>query len=468
MTNNHGMKEQHGCKAMGKRRGSDANNEGRFGRMFPKLPALYVDPELLVMLGAEDGPMDAGKAGDGESTTIPMGFIFLGQFIDHDITLDTTSSVDRANDPTATQNFRTPCLDLDCIYGDGPEATPMLYATDGKTLLTGSEDKAALAYHDLQRNRDGRAIIGDPRNDENRILSQLQLAFIRFHNAVVKKYPDQSFEDIHKTVKWHYQWIVVNDFLKVMVGSKLVRDIFANGRRFYHPSDRPFIPIEFSTAAFRFGHSLVPQQLRVKAGKNLVNLFGTALGKGFQALQSHDQVVEWDVFFAIENGNGKLQLAEQLNPKLARSLINLKDEIVGPDATPEERSLATRNLRRGQSFKLPSGESVARLMKAHGIETDISPVINRIKADTAAAGIPMGEDSTPLWYYILTEAAVLGKEGQPGEGLGPVGGRIVAEVLLGLLECDPTSYLGEAPNWLPFLAGTNEFTMADLLQISGS
>ena len=100
---------------------------GRFGEMFPDLPRLISDPADLHAAGRINGPMNEGQHGKIGSTTTPLGFVFLGQFIDHDITLDVTSSFDRLNDPQATKNFRTPTLDLDCIYGAGPEASRHLY-----------------------------------------------------------------------------------------------------------------------------------------------------------------------------------------------------------------------------------------------------------------------------------------------------------------------------------------------------
>ena len=171
---------------------------GRFQRLFPETSFTISDPDpAFTAVGAPAGPMDSG-ASTASTTNVPLGLIYLGQFIDHDITLDITSSLDRMNDPDATENFRTPALDLDCVYGDGPEANPHLYDRDGEYLATGADGTAfvhqSVAYkgHDLCRNPHGTAIIGDPRNDENRVISQLQLAFLRFHNAVMKKIKDND------------------------------------------------------------------------------------------------------------------------------------------------------------------------------------------------------------------------------------------------------------------------------------
>lgn len=446
---------------------NDPQHEGRFGRVFPQLNSCYTSPNDLKSLGAPNGPMDGGKARNA-SNTIPMGFVFLGQFIDHDITLDTTSALDRVNDPNATSNFRTPSLDLDCIYGAGPEASAFLYR-DGAYLLT-AKDGTGLASqnpthsaNDLVRNSGGTAIIGDPRNDENRIVSQLQLAFINFHNKVadhIKSTEGLSghdlFEKARETVTWHYHWIIINEFLPLIVGKPLVNRILGSGRQFYKPQNSPFIPIEFAAAAYRFGHSLAPQKLKVKKSQSHdFELFGGTLGFGFSPITDDKQVVEWDALFNV-NAADPAQTTDKMDAKLPSDLLNL------PFIRTGENSLATRNLLRGQSFLLPSGENVA---KAIGVpQTDIDKVLAHINGNIGTIDLSNG---IPLWYYILSEAECIGREdasgNQPGEGLGQVGATIVAETLIGLIELDSTSFFSLNRNWLPTLSSTGSFTMADLV-----
>jgi hypothetical protein len=133
------------------------------------------------------------------------------------------------------------------------------------------------------------------------------------------------------------------------------------------------------------------------------------------------------------------------------------------DGTPADKSLATRNLLRGNAYRLPSGEQVARLMlerKVSGLRDDmIEAVTDRVRAITqvAVAGTgtePMTGDGSPLWLYLLAEGEVIGRADgvgghDPGEGLGPVGARIVAEVIIGLIELDERSYFGGNGNWVP-------------------
>lgn len=463
----HGMKPQHGIMAMCEK---DDHNEGRFGRLFPGLPPLYTKPSELKKLGAQNGPMDGGKARN-DSQSIPMGMVFLGQFIDHDITLDTTSRLDKVNDPNAIFNFRTPALDLDCVYGLGPEATNFLFK-DGVSLLTGKDGTALASQaqnhrdNDVARTSTGTAIIGDPRNDENRVISQLQLAIINFHNHVVAhlQAADPSlthgalFEKANEEVRWHYHWMILNEFLPTMIGAPLVQEIMSDGRKLFTPH-KGQIPIEFSAAAYRFGHSLAPQKLKVrKAQTHDFELFGGTLGFGFQPISDDKQIIEWEVLFNIDAT--PFQTTDKLDTKMPTDLLALPFIPAG-----SENSLATRNLLRGQSFLLPSGEKASQ---AAGIDQAIiDKVTAHVKGNTTGIDLSNG---TPLWYYILAEAECIGRNdvggNNPSEGLGPLGGRIVGETLIGLMELDTTSFLSVDRNWTPNLTTSGDFTMKDLLTFS--
>lgn len=427
---------------------------GRFARLFQHLPPLYVDPLVLHEVGKPGGKME-DKGAPNLTDHTAAGLIFFGQFVDHDITLDDSSSLTASNDPTATENVRTPTLDLDCVYGDGPGGHPYLYGNGG-TLLTGADYPPSqlpnwLNQDDLPRTPTGTAIIGDPRNDENRIISQMQLGFLRFHNTVVGS--GKSFEEARRIVRWHYQWIVVNEFLRTICGSWVVDDILANGRKVYRPeclgAREPFIPIEFATAAYRFGHTMIPQQVRVKVGgpQHVILDPSSALGKGFEPVTNPAGVVEWAAM--LDSGNGQYERAGEVDAKLAKALLALSFNPPGPT------SLAVRNLLRAQSFLVPSGEQVAAAMIEAGAAGIEPAMIEAVRA--AGKNLGFGK-ATPLWVYVLLEGKVIGRldegaQGQKkfskGEGLGPVGARFVAEVILGLLELDPRSFLGSNRNWSP-------------------
>src|SRR4051794_34955442 len=220
--------------------------EGRFGRLFRTLPGFTPSSEPLTALAARMlEPPDPGDQGgdedEGLDGPIPAGYTYLGQFIDHDITFDPVSSLQRQNDPDGLHDFRTPRFDLDSVYADGPNNNPFLYDPDvdgGKTtFLTGvnANGEADLSRNSLPNDPGnglprGRALIGDPRNDENVIVGQLHLLFVHFHNKVVEKLKldginlegDALFEEAQRQVRWHYQWIIVNDFARRVCGDPVI------------------------------------------------------------------------------------------------------------------------------------------------------------------------------------------------------------------------------------------------------
>lgn len=452
--------------------GHTARDGDRFGRLFPDLSPLYTPPGELRSLGRADGPMDGGTTAN-RTESVPVGQLFFGQFIDHDITLDVTSSFSEVADPQSVPNTRTPTLDLDNLYGMGPEASPFLYVGeepfDGVKLLSGedgtaADQKEAHADEDLWRAPNGRAVIGDHRNDENRILSQLHLAMVRFHNAVAQELyetedleEEELFEETRKIVRWHYQYVVVEDTLPALCGQAVVDEIQRRGRKFYCPrSETPYIPIEFAAAAYRFGHSMMPQKVQVQRGEDAFRLYGRTFGHGFEPLDDDDAVVDWNELTETD-ADRNVQTAEELDTQLASVLLDLPfiDGI---------SSLASRNLLRGQTFQLPSGEQTARRMGRPEDE------IERVREAAQQMSNPAADLSggTPLWYYILVEAEHLGREDEPGhfesgEGLGPVGGRIVAETLYGIIEEDDRSFLASNRNWDPVTDGVGVETLGELL-----
>jgi hypothetical protein len=475
-------------------------DSGRFGRLFGNLPPFAADtPEIraaLLEIGKPGGIMDAkDKLSEGpvkliteenlskknpNNLTLTAGFTFLGQFLDHDMTFDPTSSLERQVDPEHISNFRTPTLALDNIYGAGPGGSPHLYdqSAAGQGIKFLLEESGTPGKRDVPRNSQKVALIGDPRNDENLIVSQLQVAFLSFHNVVVDHVkaqikltkPDRIFAEAQRLVRWHYQWIIVHEFLKKTCGAAVVDDVLANGRKFYKWHNEPFIPVEFSVAAYRFGHSQVRPSYRA-------NFTGNPNGQPFFAMiftptpsdpmdpddlsggcRSPRRFIDWPTFFDF--GDGNVRPNKKIDSILSTALFKLPGSVVpNPDAKTNPASLAQRNLLRHLTFSLPSGQRVAQAM---GL-----PALRRSDlADLQPYGM---DDRTPLWFYILREAAVL----ENGERLGPVGGRIVAEVFLGLIQGDGESYLSQDPDWQPSLptidpARTGDaFLIIDLLRFAG-
>jgi hypothetical protein len=432
---------------------------GKYSRMFPHLHSLQATETAILALGKAGASMDAGAELesdelDKDNPRIPAGFPIFGQFIAHDITADRSLLQHHAR-TGQLRNFRTPCLDLEGIYGAGPTGNPYLYdADDADKFLIGVNDQGR--PNDVPRNQQGRALVGDPRNDVHLPISQLHLAFLKFHNAVVdhlrrRSVPAQDiFSQAQQEVQWHYQWIVVNEFLPLSVGAPLVEAILTEGTRFYHPAGEVAIPVEFADAAYRFGHSQIRTTYRLNSWATGCIFPDCAGGRAVP----EQQVIDWHYFFAID-ADVPPQSSRRIDAQLAHSLIDLPTSVVGETEIPELHSLACRDLLRAHALDLPSGETIARAM---GV-----PVLTGDEVGLHALGWASNE--TPLWYYLLREAKVRTN----GEYLGDVGGRIVAEVLIGLLLRDPDAYLNAEPAWRPVLPSEREgqFTMADLLQFAG-
>lgn len=461
----------------------DGNGRGgHFGRMFGFLP---VDPPSAEALADLAGGMRR-VAGEQQNRGIPAGHTYLAQFVDHDITFDTTSQFERDNDPDTLPNARTPRLDLDSVYGAGPVDAPFLYdwsdASHGgaRLLVDDNRDDPQLATFDLPRNRPGRALIGDPRNDENLIVSQLHALVLRFHNKVVDAlhaaapHPDGMalFETARRAVRHRYQSIVLHELLPRLLGRP------AAERRFYDWRGPPFIPVEFSAAAYRFGHSIVrgdyvlndPSDPSGSPRSVAILARDAAAGEldhlgGFRRVPRALQI-QWKHFFATSGDTAPqpaMLIDEHLSPPLYRLPVaftrDLPADAIAPDGTT---SLALLNLRRGRALALPAGADVARAL---GLEP-LAP--ERLFEDRGMRLQPGFEAelaaATPLWFYILREAQQLGGR---GKHLGPVGGAIVGEVLTALVELDPDSFLHGDPVDVPGLAPAGEdFAMADLVRFA--
>ncbi len=444
-------------------------HEGRFGRMF-RLPPFVPSRERIAEIAARMVEDREETNENADNPAIPAGYTYLGQFIAHDLTFDPVSSLARQNDPDALTNFRSPRFDLDCVYGRGPADDPFIYdkrVNRADMLLVGHHDDE----DDLPRNEQDVALIGDPRNDENIFVSQLQLTILKFHNEVVRHVRDHpqrkrgsetTFEAAQRIVRWHYQWLVVHDYLRRVVGTSMLESVIdETGSRprvnleHYHPkSHNPFMPVEFSVAAYRFGHSQIRPEYQLNSLVGPLPVFrpGSVTADplshfgGFRILPAF-WTIEWARFFNVDGaGKNALQMSRRIDTKLSPPLKRLPDEIGGTQS-----SLIERNLLRGARLLLPSGQAVAEAVGAEALST-------------AELDLP-GGGPAPLWYYILREARVQAN----GRRLGEVGGRIVAETFIGLLQRDPSSYLRHNPRWKPFLPSPKpgEFTMPDLIAFSG-
>lgn len=410
--------------------------------MFPELPAARFDDDRLLALGSEGSICDGGAC-DTESR-IEAGQPFFGQYLAHDLTAD-RSPLRVHGDINTLRNARTPRANLEVLYGAGPVGAPYLYdqADPAKLLL-------AVGGRDLPRNQQGMALIGDPRNDVHAFMTGLQVAFIGAHNGLVDRLradgvPEpELFDDARRALIWHYQWIILNDFLPELVGNAMTASVLQDGLRFYHLTGDPFIPVEFADAAYRYGHSQIKGDYQLQQGGPRFPVFPDLAG--FRPL-APKHVIDWSLLFDLP-GHAPAQRAKPIDGQLPTSLIRLPESITGVVAVSAYRSLAARDLQRGMGTGLPSGEAVARAVGAPALTHQ----------ELALGG---WTDETPLWLYILREAAVRGG----GDHLGDVGGRIVAEVVIGIIRTDPESYLSNDPSWRPTLPShePGSFKIRDLL-----
>lgn len=464
---------------------------GSFVRIFDGPPFAEASDALtaaLVEVGRPGGIMDAADpldVGPIRLITEPelspnnldnpahtAGTTFMGQFLDHDVTSDAGSPLGVPSPASASQNLRSARFDLDSVYGGGPERSPQLYDSDrrgrGRFLV-----ESGGQFEDVPRSDNGTAIIADGRNDENLIISGLQAAFLLFHNAVLDDLPRGDgrgrrggFTEARQLVRWHYQWLILHQFLPQFVGQDMVDDVLRNGRQWF-TTDVGRVPLEFQGAAYRFGHSMVRPSYRANlAGDDGEPFFGFVFDADEMGDPDPDDLtgrrraprrfIGWQTFFDF--GDGEVKPNKRIDTSISTPLFNLPTSTVSSPAGEPlgPLSLPTRNLLRHITWALPSGQHIAQEMGSFVLSAADLSDIGDIEPTLAT--------STPLWFYVLREADVFAD----GLHLGPVGGRIVAETFLALLQNDPTSYLAAEPGWTPTLASAgDDFTMTDLLTIAG-
>ena len=463
----------------------------RFGKMFPRLDPFRPPDQALIDLGRamrEALPENPAL----ENSEIPAGFTYLGQFVDHDLTCDETRNFPVQDDLELIKQARTPTLDLDSLYGEGPKRQPDLYDPSlppsearfrfGTTVPT--PDANVALPNDLPRKRDRGAVVGDDRNDENLVVAQTHVAFLKFHNRVMDVLPrgeeddgsatftqaeetrkSTTFHNARRVVRWHYQWLVLNDFLPRIVDPNVLNDVRTNGRKFFRfnraPFDgEPFMPLEFSGAAYRFGHSMVRETYDYNRvfTEAMLGLLFTFTGNGGGAPIPSNWVIDWRRFHEVGRDDNR-NFTRRVDPKLIPQLHEL------PNVRPNQpRSLAVRNLLRGSSIGLPKAQDVAEAMSIQPLTQeqlgggDVGPVVRRHGFHR----------ETPLWFYILKEALVQ----TGGKRLGEMGSRIVAETFWGLLKGDENSFVSRRPGWTPQEDGLpartpGDFTVADVLRFVG-
>jgi hypothetical protein len=483
---------------------ASTNGFFRYGRMFrnPNLDEFRPDSQGLIELGSAMTDNSVKH-----TFNIPAGYVYFGQFVDHDLSFDkgthqlgTTVLV-----PEEQISLRSPSLDLDSLYGFNP--AEFRNTDDGKQVYDGDRLRVGTTQAELAGNiiakfaataesfrgdlprRGGppkkqAAAIVDPRNDENLAIAQTHLAFIKFHNAVVERFsstgsPTDLFMKAREAVVQHYQWIILKDYLPKIIEPGVLNDVIEKGNQFFQlgENEDPFVPVEFSAAAFRLGHALINSSYEwnpvfssppggFRPASLLIHLFAFT-GFGNSDLLAQDNlpsswIIDWTRFYDFQGFSGisvnhQFNGARSIAPSVIPELMNL--EPFPGETDPNLRVLPVRTLLRGRLLGLPSGQNVARRM---GL-TPLTPAV--VSARHPDIMKKYGFDqSTPLWYYILREA----DEIHSGDRLGPVGSRLVAEIFVALIKKSRISILPKLesgpPVFEPYLGRkTGEFSMPELL-----
>ena len=471
----------------------------RFSRMGPRGGQLS-ERNLGKIARAMTAPGGRARA----AGRVPAGYTYLGQFVDHDLTFDrTTVTLGEFISPKTLRQGRSPALDLDSLYGAGPldERSQKFYADDlqhlvmGRTVADGP-DRARDGF-DLPRGRGTgiaarrRAVIPDPRNDENLAVAQTHLAMMRFHNRVLDKLPAATpasarFERARRRVVKHYQWMLRHDYLTRICQKRVVDDVFTNGRKVFEvgvPADEtPTMPVEFSVAAFRFGHSMVRssydwnRRFPGEDGSLGLLFFFSALGGqlgdlprlpsnwicDFRRLYRFTEVDRPDLA-----PPGEVNAAMRIDTRLVNPLEGLPDSTFGgfdEAEGPLQFNLAFRNLVRARMVRLATGQQMAALLLERGVDvTPLTPaqILEGSRGAQLDELTPSEKDNlverTPLWFYVLREAEL--NRGR----LAGVGARIVAETFHRAMEGSEISIVRD-PGFVPTLGKVDgRFTMADLL-----
>lgn len=459
-----------------------------------------------------------------------------------DVTLSPIVPADPQVVAEKLKNLRRPTLDLDSVYGNGPGLEDDYYKPD-----PGPEDKGFYEgirfrvgenatgagipgvlippEEELQRDLprigpllDGgvisvddlpdslktdpgnrtRPLIGDLRNDENLVVAQFHLAVLRFHNEVcnaIENTPQdfgldadasdaEKFKLARRLTRYHYQWLVIHDYLKTVTLPGIVDKIMVGGTQHYEPlpGGELFAPLEYSIAAFRFGHSMVrggydhnrnfgravPPAGSVAPFASFADLFRFT-GNGhqidaaditksvrdpFRGLPTlpFNWIIEWDRM-SSKTDPVEGHFARSIDTRLVDPIHNMVNEGTGADIQDDAgkpirqllRSLAQRNLLRGYGLSVPTGQAMAAAMSvpvlsAAELQEGNSDAVNQALTDGGFL------EATPLWYYVLKEAEVRAN----GNSLGELGSRIVVETQVGIMRNDPDSYLNDsAGEWDP-------------------
>jgi hypothetical protein len=458
-----------------------------FGRLFAARDHEYDSLGISFLAGALGPMQESNLAGlpapSPAKPANPAGFTFLGQFVDHDMTefrvvgddlklIESNPVITKRQRvledvrrpegtiSVTTTNGRTGKLDLDSVYGLLGTAQPDLFDAGGNFRLHNDEDIMRGGAFKNSR------LIADPRNDENKLITQIHILFEKLHNtihATKSGAPSEIgpsgpiFLETKAEVVATYQRIILHDYIPRIVRAEQIDAVL---EKLEHSETRyqamnarnrallrelglnqldtdatVAVPVEFSHAVFRLGHSQLRNGYLLRSGQPGVPLFDTSLGgndlRGNKPLNpgggGTNFLVQWRHFFKLVAANP--QPGNAIDGNLPDAIFRLPPPAIGEPPV----SLAERNIRRGVDFGLPSGQiAAAEFSTTYGfieptpLSTLFPDAIFAPKAEVLERAANL-QWETPLWYYILKEAGAY----TAGPQLGTVGGLVVAETLIG-------------------------------------
>ena len=374
---------------------------------------------------------------------IPLGYNIFGQFVVHDMTFNTLGKI--LSQPVSFVNHETIKLDLHCLYGNSQD---LFYFHDDKFVFNDSNN-------DLPRNYKGKPIIPDPRNEENYLIAQMHILFMKFHNKLIDFYKptikDNLFKFVKKQVTFYYQWLIINDFLPRWVDNNIIEELFTNFNFIYQPNKQNALPIEWAMVAARTGHMNFPSHIRIAydliISEKEIHLF--TKGK----LPKYN--LDWSNLFEMTLKEYDINYCKKYDGKIISDLADMTHLSKPPDLPSRENNLLLRNLLRGSQFGIGSGQDYAENLNIKKIPEILLKQYDHGRLLESSFMIK----ETPLLLYILKESEIY----KSGNQLTGVGGRLFTEPILAILFNDSESYLQSKEIWKPIIGKNNEFTFMDLI-----
>ena len=440
------------------------SDEGHYCRLFkcwPNRPTPGT-PEFNTFVRAlqelvEQMSDDGSRVCEGKpEAPINAGYTYIGQFLDHEVTNDETK-VDEAwkLEPHQIKNGQTPRIDLSHLYGGGPQHRKDGILYDGDRFRVGDKVQSIIAPDQGSRSFDvgfekGTLLIADDRARENVILRQITAVFARLHNLAVEQW--NSFDRARQQTIWQFQRLVVEDYLNEVLDPTVYKSVFVDHEPMVKWTNFS-IPVEFSVAAFRFGHSMVRDNyfLSEQTDKTLLELLERALKH--EPLEAEWEI-DWGAFFQNASTSTVIT-ARPIDIRIAPGLFEVpiptlmlfNAGVSSFFVRDNTIRLPLVSLMRGSGLALASGQYVARRFGEPVLTED------ELTNDCNGKITPQGEilkkygltRETPLFYYVLKESEVRNN----GNELGPTGSHIVAETIYTALKRDPKSYMNDPAGAIP-------------------